>query len=131
MAIETKNIISTDRAPRAIGTYSQAVKVGQTVYLSGQIPLLPDTMELVSDDMRAQIGQVLQNLSAVAEAAGGTLADIVKLNVYLTELRHFALVNEVMSEFFSPPYPARAAIGVAELPKGAAIEMDAVLFLAD
>lgn len=124
-----KSIISTDKAPQAIGTYSQAVMIDQTVYLSGQIPLFPETMELVEGDMRAQITQVFNNLTAVAEAAGGSLSDITKLNIYLTDLAHFPLVNEVMSEFFSQPYPARAAVGVAELPKASQVEMDAVLVL--
>lgn len=124
-------IIKTDKAPQAIGTYSQAVKIGNTVYLSGQIPLQPQTMELIDGDMRAQITQVFDNLGAVAEAAGGTLADIAKLNVFLTDLSHFPLVNEVMSQYFQEPYPARAAIGVAALPKGAGVEMDAVMELAD
>ena len=125
----TREIISTDRAPKAIGTYSQAVKVGSAVYLSGQIPLVPETMDLVQGDMEAQIRRVFDNLQAVAEAAGGSLADVVKLNVFLTDLTHFPLVNQVMAEYFSEPYPARAAIGVASLPKGAAVEMDAVLEL--
>ncbi len=126
-----KSIISTDKAPQAIGTYSQAVKVDNTVYLSGQIPLIPETMELVIGDMRTQITQVFNNLTAVAEAAGGSLADVAKLNIYLIDLHHFPLVNEVMSEFFSQPYPARAAVGVAELPKSSQVEMDAVLVLSD
>ncbi len=124
-----RSIISTDKAPQAIGTYSQAVMIDQTVYLSGQIPLFPETMELVEGDMRAQITQVFNNLTAVAEAAGGSLSDITKLNIYLTDLAHFPLVNEVMSEFFSQPYPARAAVGVAELSKASQVEMDAVLVL--
>jgi reactive intermediate/imine deaminase len=124
-----KTIIHTDRAPQAIGTYSQAVRVGDTVYLSGQIPLVPDTMVLVTGDMEAQIRRVFDNLAAVAEAAGGSLADLAKLNVYLTDLGHFPLVNQVMASYFSEPYPARAAIGVAALPKGAAVEMDGVLIL--
>ena len=123
----TKQIIRTERAPAAIGTYSQAVKVGGTVYLSGQIPLVPETMELVPGDMPAQIRRVFDNLQAVAEAAGGTLADIVKLNVFLTDLGNFPLINQIMAEYFQEPYPARAAVGVAALPKGAAVEMDAVL----
>ncbi len=126
-----RSIISTDKAPQAIGTYSQAVKIDQTVYLSGQIPLVPETMDLVEGDMRAQITQVFNNLTAVAEAAGGSLSDVAKLNIYLTDLGHFPLVNEVMSEFFSQPYPARAAVGVAELPKASQVEMDAVLVLPD
>jgi reactive intermediate/imine deaminase len=124
-----KEIIRTDQAPQAIGTYSQAVKVGDTVYLSGQIPLVPETMELVEGDMEAQIRRVFDNLQAVARAAGGSLADVAKLNIFLTDLGHFALVNQVMAEYFSEPYPARAAIGVASLPKGAAVEMDGVLEL--
>ncbi|RMG30615.1 MAG: RidA family protein [Gammaproteobacteria bacterium] len=122
-----KEIIATDRAPAAIGTYSQAVAVGETVYLSGQIPLVPETMALVEGDMAACIRRVFDNLAAVCEAAGGSLAEIVKLNVYLTDLAHFPLVNEIMAEYFSPPYPARAAVGVASLPKGAPVEMDAVM----
>lgn len=124
-----REIIRTDRAPEAIGTYSQAIKVGETVYLSGQIPLDPETMVLVDGDMESQIRRVFDNLMAVAEAAGGTLADVVKLNVFLTDLGHFSLVNEVMAEYFTEPYPARAAVGVAALPKGAAVEMDAVMFI--
>lgn len=126
-----KNIINTDKAPQAIGTYSQAVKVGNTVYVSGQIPLVPETMELVLGEMRLQIIQVLNNLQAVAEAAGGSLSDVVKLNVFLIDLKHFALVSEVMGDFFSEPYPARAAIGVASLPKGSQVEMDAILAISD
>jgi reactive intermediate/imine deaminase len=124
-----KKIISTNEAPKAIGTYSQAVKVGDTVYLSGQIPLDPASMDLVSGDMRAQIARVFENLKAVAAAAGGSLADTVKLNVFLTDLAHFPLVNEVMAQYFKEPYPARAAVGVAALPRGAAVEMDAVMAL--
>jgi reactive intermediate/imine deaminase len=125
-----KQIISTDKAPQAIGTYSQAVKVNNTVYLSGQIPLIPETMELLQGDIEQQIHQVFKNLSAVAEAAGGSFNDIAKLNVFLTDLSHFPVVNQVMAEYFSEPYPARAAIGVAELPKGAGVEMDAIMELA-
>ena len=125
----TRKTIQTDNAPQAIGTYSQAVRTGNTVYLSGQIPLVPDTMELVSGDMDAQIRRVFDNLAAVAEAAGGSLADVVKLNVFLTDLGHFTLVNEIMAEYFREPYPARAAVGVAALPKGAQVEMDAVMEL--
>ncbi len=125
----SRSIISTDQAPQAIGTYSQAVKTGNTVYLSGQIPLVPETMELVEGDMRSQITRVFDNLSAVAGASGGTLADVAKLNIYLTDLAHFPLVNEIMAEYFQEPYPARAAVGVAALPKGAQVEMDAVLVL--
>ena len=125
----TRKTIQTDNAPQAIGTYSQAVRTGNTVYLSGQIPLVPDTMELVSGDMEAQIRRVFDNLAAVAEAAGGSLADVVKLNVFLTDLGHFTLVNEIMAEYFREPYPARAAVGVAALPKGAQVEMDAVMEL--
>ena len=124
-----REIIQTDKAPQAIGTYSQAVKVGGTVYLSGQIPLIPDTMVLVEGDMEAQIRRVFDNLAAVAEAAGGSLADVAKLNIFLTDLGHFALVNQVMADYFQQPYPARAAIGVASLPKGADVEMDGVMVL--
>lgn|SRR5690606_5080224 len=124
-----RSIISTDKAPKAIGTYSQAVKVGTTVYLSGQIPLDPDTMELVSGDMEKEIVRVFDNLGAVCEAAGGSLQQIAKLNIFLTDLSHFALVNEVMARYFEQPYPARAAIGVAALPKGARVEMDGVMEL--
>ena len=124
MAFET---IHTAAAPAAIGTYSQAVRAGETVYLSGQIPLDPNTMELVSGDIDVQIRQVFDNLAAVAQAAGGGLGDIVKLTVYLTDLGHFPRVNEIMSQYFQEPYPARAAIGVAALPKAAAVEMDAIL----
>lgn len=125
----TKIVINTTQAPQAIGTYSQAIKTGNTVYLSGQIPLSPDTMELVEGDMRAQIVRVFDNLSAVAAAAGGSLADIVKLNIYLVDLSHFALVNEIMAEYFSEPYPARAAIAAAGLPKNVEVEMDAIMVI--
>ena len=125
----TKEIISTDKAPQAIGTYSQAVKVGTTVYMSGQIPLVPETMEMVEGDIKLQIHRVFQNLQAVAEAAGGSLADVAKLNIFLTDLSNFPHVNEVMAEYFQQPYPARAAIGVAALPRDAGVEMDAVLEL--
>ena len=126
-----RQIIQTDKAPQAIGTYSQAVKVGNTVYCSGQIPLDPNTMNLVEGDMSVQVKRVFDNLQAVAEAAGGSLSDVAKLNVFLTDLSNFALVNEIMAEYFSEPYPARAAIGVASLPKSANVEMDAVLELTD
>ena len=122
-----RTIIHTDKAPAAIGTYSQAVRVGDTVYLSGQIPLDPKTMELAGAEAEVQIRQVLDNLAAVAEAAGGSLADAARLTVYLTDLANFPLVNEAMAEYFSEPYPARAAIGVAALPRNAAVEIDAVL----
>ena len=124
-----RTIVKTTGAPQAIGTYSQAVKVGDTVYLSGQIPLVPETMALETGDMRAQIRRVFDNLAAVAQAAAGSLRDVVKLNVFLTDLANFPLVNEVMAQYFQEPYPARAAVGVAALPKGAAVEMDAVLIL--
>ncbi|MEJ2345647.1 MAG: RidA family protein [Gammaproteobacteria bacterium] len=124
-----RTIISTDKAPQAIGTYSQAVRIGTTVYLSGQIPLVPETMELVSGNMEAQIRRVFDNLAAVAEAAGGSLAEVAKLNIFLTDLVHFPLVNQVMTDYFQEPYPARAAVGVASLPKGAEVEMDAILEL--
>ncbi|MEN8177669.1 MAG: RidA family protein [Pseudomonadota bacterium] len=125
----SREIIRTDQAPQAIGTYSQAVKCGGTVYLSGQIPLAPETMEMVEGDIESQIRRVFDNLQAVACAAGGGLADVAKLNVFLTDLSHFPVVNQVMAEYFSEPYPARAAIGVASLPKDAGVEMDAVLEL--
>ena len=124
----SRTIISTDKAPAAIGTYSQAVKVGQTVYLSGQIALDPQTMEL-RKGIEAQIVQVFENLKAVCEAAGGGMKDIAKLNIFLTDLGHFALVNETMAKYFSQPYPARAAVGVAALPRGALVEMDGVMEL--
>ena len=126
-----KIIISTDKAPSAIGTYSQAVKVDNTVYLSGQIPLVPSTMELVEGDISLKIHQVFKNLKAVCQAAGGDLKDIVKLNIFLTDLACFAQVNEIMAEYFIQPYPARAAIGVAQLPKGTDVEMDAVVVLSE
>ncbi len=121
--------IATPHAPQAIGTYSQAIRAGSTVYLSGQIPLDPATGELVAGDMEAQVRRVFDNLLAVAQAAGGDLSHVVKLTVYLTDLAHFALVNRVMAEYFSQPYPARAAVGVAALPRGAAVEMDGILEL--
>jgi reactive intermediate/imine deaminase len=124
-----KTIINTDKAPQAIGTYSQAVKVNNTVYLSGQIPLIPETMEMVNGDIEAQIRRVFDNLTAVCEATGGSLQDIVKLNIFLTDLSNFATVNLIMAEYFEQPYPARAAIGVAQLPKDAAVEMDGILEL--
>ena len=124
----SKTIIKTDQAPAAIGTYSQAVRAGNTVYLSGQIGLDPATMQMV-DGIEAQIHRVFSNLKAVAVAAGGSLADVVKLNVFLTDLGHFAKVNEIMAQYFSEPYPARAAVGVKELPRGALVEADAVMVL--
>lgn len=123
----SKQPIHTDRAPAAIGTYSQAIRAGGAIYLSGQIPLDPQTMQLVDGGTEAEIRQVFDNLAAVAEAAGATLADVVKLNVYLTDLGNFALVNQIMAEYFREPYPARAAIGVAALPRGVGVEMDAIL----
>ena len=125
----SKVIVKTDRAPAAIGTYSQAVKIGTTVYLSGQIPLVPETMAMVSEDFRDQAQQVFKNLAAVCEAAGGVLQDMVKVNIFLTDLSQFATVNEVMAEHFEQPYPARAAIEVSALPKGAQIEIDGVMEL--
>lgn len=125
----SKVIIATDQAPAAIGTYSQAIKIGTTVYLSGQIPLVPSTMEMVSEDFRAQAVQVFKNLSAVCEAAGGELQNMVKVQIYLTDLSNFAVVNEVMAEYFQTPYPARAAIEVKGLPKGSQIEIDGVMEL--
>ena len=124
-----KAVINTEAAPAAIGTYSQAVKVDSTVYLSGQIPLVPETMTLIDGDFAAQATQVFKNLKAVCEAANGSLADIVKLNIFLTDLSHFPTVNEVMSQFFDEPYPARAAIGVKELPKGALVEADGIMVI--
>lgn len=126
MTQKTKLIIQTDGAPAAIGTYSQAVKVGTTVYLSGQIGLDPATMQMV-ESIEAQIHRVFKNLKAVAEAAGGSLNDVVKLNVFLTDLSHFALVNTIMAEYFSQPFPARAAVGVASLPRAALVEADGVM----
>lgn len=125
----SREIVSTDRAPQAIGTYSQAVKVGKTVYLSGQIALIPDTMEIVEGGIEEQIHQVFKNLNAVCEAAGGSLQHIAKLNIFLTDLGNFATVNTIMAEYFQQPYPARAAIGVKELPKAVGVEMDGVLEL--
>jgi len=125
----SKKIIQTDNAPSAIGTYSQAVQVADTVYLSGQIALNPATMEMVEGDIELRIHQVFNNIKAVCTAAGGELADIAKLNIYLTDLGNFAIVNEIMAEYFQQPYPARAAVGVAELPKGTDIEIDAVMVL--
>ncbi len=124
-----KVVISTPSAPQAIGTYSQAIKVDNTVYLSGQIPLDPETMQVIDGDIRAQIHRVFDNLQAVATAAGGDFADIVKLNVYLTDLANFPIVNEIMAEYFHQPYPARAAVGVAALPRGVGVEMDGVMVL--
>lgn len=124
-----REIIHTDAAPKAIGTYSQAVRCGDTVYCSGQIPLDPETMEVVAGDIEVQIRRVFDNLSAVAEAAGGGLADFVKLNIYLTDLSHFPVVNQVMSEYFSAPYPARAALGVASLPRDVGVEIEGVMVL--
>jgi reactive intermediate/imine deaminase len=125
----SRQIIHTEHAPQAIGTYSQAVRVGDTVYLSGQVPLDPATMKLIEGDIEAQIRRVFENLKAVAEAAGGSLAQAVKVNVYLTDLAHFAKVNEVMAQYCAKPYPARAAVGVAALPRGAQVEIECVLHL--
>ena len=125
----SRTIIQTDHAPAAIGTYSQAVRVGDTVYLSGQIPLDPATKELVGGGIEAQIHRVFENLKAVAEAAGGSLAQAVKVNIYLTDLTHFPKVNEIMAQYFPQPYPARAAVGVAQLPKGARVEAECILYL--
>ncbi len=124
-----KAVIHTEKAPAAIGTYSQAIKVNNTVYLSGQIPLVPDTMTLVAGGIEAQVEQVFHNLAAVCDAAGGTLADLVKLNIYLTDLSHFGVVNEIMARHLQEPYPARAAIGISELPKGSLVEMDGVMVI--
>ena len=126
-----KRIISTEKAPAAVGTYSQAVAVtgGTSIYLSGQIPLVPETMEVVEGDIEAQIHQVFKNLIAVCQEAGGDLSNIVKLNIFLTDLNNFAVLNEIMSSYFDQPYPARAAIGVNELPKGVSVEMDGVMVI--
>ncbi|HAP45118.1 MAG TPA: reactive intermediate/imine deaminase [Gammaproteobacteria bacterium] len=126
-----KHIISTDKAPQAIGTYSQAVHVtgGSTVYLSGQIPLVPASMEMIEGGISEQINQVFKNLTAVCKESGGNLNDIVKLNIYLTDLNNFPVVNEIMAQYFDEPYPARAAVGINELPKGAQVEMDGVMVL--
>ncbi len=124
-----REIIKTDQAPQAIGTYSQAVKIGDTVYLSGQIALDPQTMTMIEGDTEAEIRRVFDNLQAVATAAGGSLNDMAKLNVFLVDLANFALVNQIMAEYFSEPYPARAAIGVAALPRDASVEMDGILEL--
>ena len=124
-----REVISTGAAPKAIGTYSQAIKVGRTVYVSGQIPLDPATGELVGGDMEAQVRRVFENLQAIATAAGGDLGSVAKLNVFLVDLGHFQLVNRVMAEYMAQPYPARAAVGVAALPRGAAVEMDCILEL--
>lgn len=124
-----KAVINTDKAPAAIGTYSQAIKVNNTVYLSGQIPLDPTTMTIVDGGIKAEVTQVFENLTAVCEAAGGTLKDIVKLNIFLTDLSDFASVNEIMARYFDEPYPARAAIGVSALPKGVSVEMDGIVVI--
>jgi len=126
-----RRVIHTDKAPQAIGTYSQAVQIGNTVYLSGQIPLVPETMEMAEGNMEAQIRRVFDNLAALCEAAGGSMPDIAKLNIFLTDLGHFPLVNQVMADYFQEPYPARAAVGVTALPKDAQLEMDAILVFDD
>lgn len=126
-----RKTIATDDAPKAIGAYSQAARAGDTVYISGQIPLSPETQDFVDDDFAAQVALIFNNISAIAAAAGGSLDDIVRLTVYLVDLNNFATVNEVMGEFFIAPYPARAAVGVASLPKGAAVEIDAIMYLTD
>ena len=125
----SKQVIHTDQAPQAIGPYSQAVRAGNTVYLSGQIPLVPETMEIISDDVSEQTTQVFKNLQAVCEAAGGSLQDIVKLNIFMPDLGNFNAVNEVMTQFFSIPYPARAAVGVRALPKNVKVEIEGVMVL--
>ena len=127
--MKQREIIITNDAPKAIGTYSQAVKIGNTVYLSGQIPLIPKTMEMIDGDIKEQITRVFMNLDAVAKASGGSLSDVSKLNIFLVDLSDFPLVNEIMSEYFNEPYPARAVIGVSNLPKGAMVEMDAIMTL--
>lgn len=127
----TRIVINTDAAPAAIGTYNQAIKVGTTVYLSGQIPLVPETMEIVSEDFEAQAEQVFKNLTAVCEASGGSIEDAVKLNIFLTDLGQFAKVNEIMAKYVAEPFPARAAVQVSALPKGVQIEIDGILELSD
>ena len=129
--MSNKAVINTDKAPAAIGPYSQAIKAGNTVYLSGQIPLDPATMTLVSDDFETQARQVFENLKAVCEEAAGSLQDVVKLNLYLVDLDHFAIVNEIMEQFFEAPFPARAAVGVKALPKGAQVEAEAIMVIGD
>ena len=124
-----REIISTDKAPQAIGTYSQAVKVDNTVYISGQIPLVPETMEMVEGEFSEHVHQVFKNLSAITEEAGGNINDCAKVNIFLTDLSNFATVNEVMAQYFTEPYPARAAVEVSALPKGAVVEADAVMTL--
>ncbi len=124
-----REVISTHKAPQAIGTYSQAIRIDRTVYLSGQIALIPETMEIKEGDISERIHQVFKNLTAVCEASGGNLQDIAKLNIFLTDLSHFATVNEIMALYFEQPYPARAAVGVKELPKGTDVEMDGVMVL--
>ena len=125
----TREVISTDKAPQAIGTYSQAVKIDNTVYISGQIPLVPETMEMVDGEFAEHVRQVFKNLAAITEAAGGNINDCAKVNIFLTDLNNFVAVNEVMAEFFTQPYPARAAIEVSGLPKGSVVEADAVMAL--
>jgi len=127
----SKQVIHTDKAPQAIGPYSQAVRAGNTVYLSGQIPLVPETMDIISEDIKEQTTQVFKNLQAVCEAAGGSLKDIVKLNVFMTDLGNFAAVNEVMTQFFTAPYPARAAMGVRALPKNVSVEIEGIMVLGE
>ncbi|MCK2043434.1 RidA family protein [Chromohalobacter sp. TMW 2.2308] len=129
--MSNKAVINTEQAPAAIGPYSQAIKAGNTVYMSGQIPLDPKTMELVSQDFEAQARQVFTNLQAVCHEAAGSMQDIVKLNIYLTDLSNFAVVNKIMEEYFQTPYPARAAVGVKELPKGSQVEAEAVMVIGD
>lgn len=126
-----KQVIGTNQAPEAIGTYSQAVKAGDTIYFSGQIGLIPETMQLVSGDFRDEVHQVFKNISAIAEAAGGNLSQIVKLNISILEMENFAVVNEVMAEYFAEPYPARAVVAVKALPKGAAIEIEAIMLVGE
>lgn len=129
--MSTFTVIQTTHAPAAIGPYSQAIKAGNTVYLSGQIPLVPSTMQIVSDDISQQAQQVFENLSAVAKAAGGSLADSVKINISMTDLADFSAVNEIMKQFFNEPYPARACVQVAALPRGAKVEIEAILVLTE
>ncbi len=126
---KAKKIVDTTQAPAAIGVYSQAIRVGDTVYMSGQIPLVPKTMQLIEGDFNAQAFQMFDNLQAVAEAAGGALSQIVKMNIYVTDMEQFPALNEIMSRYFNPPYPARAVVGVAQLPKGAMVEAEAIMVI--
>tara|TARA_B110000444_G_scaffold253697_1_gene284991 strand:+ start:1326 stop:1709 length:384 start_codon:yes stop_codon:yes gene_type:complete len=127
--VSNKTVISTPNAPEAIGPYSQAVKVGNTIYISGQIPLIPETMEIVSGDIKEQTNRVFENLQAIAEASGGSFSKVVKINISLTDLNHFTTVNKIMASYFKPPYPARTCVQVTALPKAADIEIEAIMAL--